>query len=400
MSLPGSVGFIGRDELTKLRDTTLRTFFEVLKDNNISQLFHFNAQTLVATCVNGSTIFFRELKFIPSDPEFDRLGSYGITDLFIDEAQQVTAKAISVLKGRFSVLRGKNKDGSEWYTIPKALYTCNPKRNWVYSDFVLPAKHGTLSPERRFIKALPVDNPYTEKSYIENLLKADKVTVQRLYYGNFEYDDDPAVLCDYDSIEDMFHNEHVKGGQKGISADLAMKGRDRFIAGTWDGLTVKISIDKKFATGKSIEKDLKNLMIKESVPRSRTVVDSDGMGQYIESYLQGIKEFHGGAKPLNEEYYNLKSECGFKLAELINKRLIRVICTDEQKISISEELGVLKQHQIDNDTGKKRIIPKEEMKQLLGHSPDYLDMLIMGMYNVICKPLFNETKQKSWHEKK
>jgi hypothetical protein len=379
LAMPGSVGLIGREELTKLKDTTLITFFEVLKDHNISPLFHFNAQTLVARCINGSIIFFRELKQIPSDPEFDRFGSYAITDLFIDEAQQVSAKAISVLKGRFSHLRGKTVDGSHWHTIPKALYTCNPKRNWIYTDFVLPAKKGTLKKDRIFIKSLPGDNPYTEKDYIQNLLKADKITVQRLYYGNFEYDDDPAALCDYDAIQDAFHNEHIQPGNKAISADLAMKGRDRFVAGLWNGLTVTIPVDKPLSNGKDIENTLKTLMTKENVPRSRTIVDSDGMGQYLESYLNGIKEFRGGEKPFNNEYYNLKSECGFKLAQTINKRLLRITCTPEQKDHITEELGVLKQHQIDNDTGKKRIIPKDEMKKLLQRSPDYLDMLIMGM---------------------
>lgn len=380
ISLPGSVGLIGREELTKLKDTTLITFFEVLKKLNIGAFFSFNAQNLTATCSNGSMIFFRELKHIPSDPEFDRLGSYDLTDCFIDEAQQVSAKAISVLKGRFSKLRGQRVDGSEWYTVPKALYTCNPKRNWIYSDFIAPLKTGTLRSDRRFIKSLPVDNPYTEQSYIDNLLKADKVTVQRLYHGNFEYDDDPAILCEYDAILDLFTNDHVQHGEKHISADLAMKGRDRFIAGLWNGLVVTVKIDSPLSDGKKIEIDLKNLMVTEEVPHSRTVVDGDGLGAYLESYLNGIKEFHNGGRAINSSYFNLKSECGFKLAEMINKRQIKIICKDTQKEKIIEELGVLKQYQIDNDSGKKRIIPKDEMKQLLQRSPDYLDMLIMGMY--------------------
>jgi hypothetical protein len=392
ISLPGSVGFVGREELTKLKDTTLITFFEALKNMRMTGLFRFNAQTLTAACVNGSLIFFRELKFVPSDPEFDRLGSYGITDLFIDEAQQVSAKAVSVLKGRFSVLRGKRADGSEWYTVPKALYTCNPKRNWIYRDFVLPERNGTLRADRRFVKSLPADNPYTDRAYIENLLKADKVTVQRLYYGNFEYDDDPATLCDYDAVMDMFHNEHVKEGDNRISADLAMKGRDRFVAGKWSGLTVTVRIDRVSSTGIEIERDLKRLMIDGETPRSRTVVDSDGLGAYLESYLEGIREFHGGARAFDDEYYNLKSECGFRLAEVINKRQIRVVCSAGQKERIIEEVGVLKRHDIDNDTSKKRIIPKEEMKLLLQRSPDYLDMLIMGMFFEVNKGLLSNAK--------
>jgi hypothetical protein len=31
------------------------------------------------------------------------------------------------------------------------------------------------------------------------------------------------------------------------------------------------------------------------------------------------------------------------------------------------------------DVSKKKLIPKAKMKELLGHSPDYLDMLLMLM---------------------
>lgn len=392
ITLPGSAGLIAREELTKLKDTTLITFFKVANAYGLRDLFTFDAQSLKATFSNGSLIFFREIKYIPSDPEFDRLGSYDFTDAFIDEAQQISSKAISVLRGRFSLLRGKREDGTGWYTIPKILYTCNPKRNWIYKDFVQPAQKGTIRKDRVFIKALPVDNPYTDQAYIDNLLKADKVTVQRLYYGNFEYDDDPSSLCDYDAISDIFCNDFIEErGESYISADIAMKGRDRFVVGSWKGMVCKISVDKTYSEATEIESDLKSVMIQSRVARSRTIVDSDGLGSYLESYLKGIKEFHGGGKAFSDEYLNLKSECAFKLAELINNRLIKVVCTSEQRERIEEEIAQLKQDKIDDDTSKKRIIKKEVIKQNLQRSPDYLDMLIMKMYFEVCKNKNNET---------
>ena len=80
------------------------------------------------------------------------------------------------------------------------------------------------------------------------------------------------------------------------------------------------------------------------------------------------------------EFANLKVECAYKLAEKINNREIKIICTDEQKVKIIEELAILKADSVDKDESKKRIIKKEIMKELLGRSPDYLDMLLMGMY--------------------
>ena len=55
-----------------------------------------------------------------------------------------------------------------------------------------------------------------------------------------------------------------------------------------------------------------------SIGHSQTVVDSDGMGAYLESYLTRIKEFHGGTRRWVKEFADLKSECGYKLAEVIN----------------------------------------------------------------------------------
>lgn len=381
IQLPGSVGLICREQSVTMKKTTLITFFEILSKLGLSELVAYNATTMIAEFKNGSKIFFVDLQYRPSDPEYDRLGSLGITDLFIDEAQQVSEKAVSVLKGRFSVLTGLHEDGTPWRTIPKALYTCNPRRNWIYNDFVKPAKEGKLPPTRKFVKSLPTDNPHLDPAYIENLLRADKITVQRLYFGNFEYDDDPATLCDYDAINDLFTNDHVQPvGARSGAADIAGKGHDRFIAGSWIGNVCTIAIDMNYSPGAEVEKQLKNLMIRDAIPRSLCIVDADGIGSFLESYLNGIKEFHANARPFDPRYANLKAECAFKLADLVNRRAIKIICTAEQRERITDELGALKQAYVDKDTVKFDIIKKETMKVILGHSPDYLDMLIMSMF--------------------
>lgn len=387
ITLPGSVGLVCRERLTNLKDTTLKTMWEMLKMMHLEGVVKYNEVKCIMTFPNGSEILFRELVYLPRDPEFDRIGSLAITDLFVDEAQQISEKAISVLKGRFSLLNGVKADGTKWHTIPKALYTCNPKRNWIYNDFVKPAKEGILPNHRKFIKALPIDNPYVDRSYIDNLLKADKVTVQRLYFGNFEYDDDPSVLCDYDAINDLFTNDHIKpvGAHSG-SADIAGKGHDRFVAGSWVGNVCYIKIDTDYSPGKEVETQLKEMMINDSIPRSLMVVDADGVGSFLESYLNGIKEFHGNGRPLDSRYANLKAECAYKLADLINKRAIKIVCTQEQRERIMDELGALKMADVDNDLKKYDIIKKEVMKIILGHSPDYLDMLIMSMLFRRVKP--------------
>lgn len=326
---------------------------------------------------NNSLIFLRDLFSYPSDEEFEELGSLEITDAFIDECAQVVRKAKDILKVR---IRYKL---DEFGLKPKILYATNPTKNWAYDEFYRANKDKVILPYRKFVQAFVWDNPHVSEAYVNSLRQMrDGPEKERLYFGNWEYSDIPERLCEFDAISDMFTNDHVlPTGKKYISADLAMQGRDRFIAGSWDGLIAKIDIDKKISTGKEIENDLKTLMIKESVPRSQTIADSDGLGAYLESYLTGIKEFHGGAQAIDKiEFANLKSECGYKLAEYVNKREIKIICTMEQRERIVQEMGVLRSKSVSNDEKKKQIISKDEMKAILNRSPDYLDFLLMRMY--------------------
>lgn len=387
-NLPGTRWFAGRNNLKDSRESIAITFVKV------ARWYGFAAYRLTNDGIsfdNGSEIVFLDLTYYPvKDPLYERFGSLEFTGGWIEEAGQVHSLAFEVLQTRI----GRHLN-DQYKVQGKILITCNPKKNWLYDLFYRPWKENSLKEGYAFIPALVQDNPFATEDYINSLRNTnDKVTKERLYFGNWEYDDDPTVLCDYDAICDLFTNEHIKPiGLSSLSTDLAMKGHDRFIAGHWIGNACTIRIDQEYSTGKSIETDLKKLMIQYSIPRSMTIADSDGLGAYLESYLNGIKEFHGGAKPIDMEYDNLKSECAFKLAELINNRLIRIICTDKQRERIKKELTVLKQDHIDADTRKKRIISKEKMKETLGHSPDYLDMLIMAMFFRI-KPILKRPRAK------
>lgn len=373
--LPGTRWFAGRNNLKDSRESISVTFSKVAEFHKFK---NYKLTTDGIEFANGSEIIFLDLTYYPvKDPMYERLGSKEFTGGWIEEAGEIHHLAFEVLKTRIG------RHLNDVYKIPsKILLTFNPKKNWLYTTFYKPWKEGRLDETHAFIQALVQDNPFATEDYINTLRNLkDKVTKQRLYYGNWEYDDDPATLCDYDAICDVFTNDYLQPtGLPTLSSDLAMKGRDRFITGKTVGPVCTVIIDKLYSPGKMIETDLKNAMIQHRVSRSNTIVDSDGLGAYLESYLNGIKEFHGGSRALSNEFDNLKSECAFKLAELINKRQFRIICSDEQREHIIEELGVLKQAHIDSDTKKKGIISKEQMKALLGHSPDYLDMLIMSMF--------------------
>ena len=52
---------------------------------------------------------------------------------------------------------------------------------------------------------------------------------------------------------------------------------------------------------------------------------------------------------------------------------------DDLKNKIIMEFEMVKQHNVDKDN-KLEITPKDKIKQLLGHSPDIADAIIMRFY--------------------
>lgn len=382
---------LARRELTVLKRTVLLTLFKQLEFYGIKNLkvfknaprtYNYNQELNKITFQNISDIFLIDTAYKPSDPLNTRFGGFELTRSAIDESNETEQSVIFKL---FERTGWRNNDK---YNLKRKQFECfNPAKNHVYTRYYIPFRDKLEPDHKKFIPALPKDNPHPSvQEWIDDLIKTgDETTIQRQIHGNFDYDDDPTALCDYDAICDMFTNTHVKTGNKYISADLAMQGRDKFIAGSWSGLICSVDIDKSKSTGRSIELDLKSLKDSKGVGNSNIVADSDGLGAYLESYINNIKTFHGGASAINKkEFANLKSECGFKLAELINNREIRIICTKNQEEEIKKEISMcLKRDSIDKDESKKRLISKDKMKEFLGHSPDYLDMLLMRMiYNI------------------
>ena len=384
---PGTRWFIGRNNLKDCRESVLVTWNKVAKFHKFSD---YATNDSGIRFKNGSEIIFLDLTFYPKkDPMYERLGSKEFTGGWIEEAGEINFQAFDVLKSRI----GRHLN-DVYGLMPKMLITCNPKKNWLYRDFFKLWRKRELKSPYVFVNALPTDNPFLPDEYIKNLHELkDKATKERLLHGNWDYDDDPSALCDFDAISDVFTNTAKPSNKKAISADLAMQGRDKFIAGYWEGYKVSIEIDKEIATGKSIETDLRKLMARKGVGRSQTIADSDGLGAYLESYLNGIKTFHNGARAFDDKMYaSLKDECAYKLAEVINNRELQVVCTKEQENRLLEELPMLMRANIDDDKGKKKIISKEVMKERLQRSPDTLDMLIMGMYPHVSKNLITNPK--------
>lgn len=379
----GTRWVIGRSKLKALKETTLNTFFEVAKVFGMTAGKDYVYNGMSGTIKIGeSEVILKDLFHYPSDPNYDSLGSLEITGAFIDECNQLNVKAKEILKSR---IRYKLE---EFDLIPKMLLTCNPAKNWVYTDFYKPNRDGTLKPHKKFIQALATDNPNISPHYIANLKTLDVNSQERLLRGNWEYDTDKDKLMEYESITDLFTNTFVDKGTKYITCDVARFGKDNTVIVLWNGLRAEEIITIKQSsitdTVKAINKTAKDY----NVPRSKIACDEDGVGGGVVDLLR-CKGFVNNSRSLKEKgkdvnFSNLKSQCYFKLAEYVNSSKIFVSCSEQNKQTLIEELEVVRRKDADKD-GKLAVEGKDRVKELIGRSPDISDSLMMRMYFEISK---------------
>ena len=222
-------------------------------------------------------------------------------------------------------------------------------------------------------------------------MSLDENSKQRLYYGNWEYDNDPAKLIDYEKIQNIFTNDFVDTGDGFISADIARFGSDKMVICVWQGFRVVEIFTLAKSSITETARTIKDLSFKYKIPMSNVIADEDGVGGGVVDIL-GCKGFVNNSKPMLVEnqvvqYQNLKTQCYFELAKMIQNGEVFVNCKDGNVIDeMSKELEQVKRDKIDED-GKLRILPKEKVKELIGRSPDYSDALMMRMYFCF-KPTF------------
>jgi hypothetical protein len=375
LKYPKTRYLMGRSKLDSLKKTTFNTFLEVCEAWGLKAGKHytFNGGSNIVKFYNRSEIILKDLFLYPSDRNFDNLGSLEITGAFIDEANQITEKAKNIVASR---MRYKL---DEYNIIPKLLMTCNPAKNWVYTQYYRPAKEGKQKPHRQFIQSLVDDNEYISKYYKTQLLTLDELSKQRLLFGNWEYDATNDSLINYDAILNLFSQKGV-AGQKYISCDVARFGSDKTIIIYWDGLQVKkIKTILKSAINEVVE-EVRKIQQDNQVPLRNIIIDEDGVGGGAKDYLRCLG-FTNNARALKgENYQNLKTQCYYKLADLINKGQIGITCNDiTAKNNIIEELEQVRTKDADKDT-KLQILPKDNVKDIIGRSPDYADALAMRMY--------------------
>lgn len=491
-AFPGSTWLLSRTQLADLKATTLATFFNVIKRLGFWEDSYRDKvrDERHIKFVNDSRLFLIQTNLEPSDPEFDRVWSYGYTGVALDEAQQMANKLREVLSGRLSELDGvfstevpieyanytdsqlnpwyslkfkiigetkKNKEDivtpekdikeiildngkycvvKDFYTLKipyklieseivkwKLIHTyswhykgiifssCNPWSNYTKTEFYNPWKKKTLPEHMAFIPSLVWDNPWVDKKFIERLerLPESSIRKQRLLYGNFDFDDNPGILYDQNTLERMFGRIPEWDKTIYLTIDAARQGKDSTEIGRWEWLHLvdikTINKDDLVNQANEIQMDID----KYGIDINNVIVDEVWVGWGLVDIL-GCRWFVGNSQPLQpyaskylsykkRNYLNLRTQAFYYLQRYMKN--IAISCSNDEKDLIIEELLTVKEKDVSMD-GKMQIIAKKLMKEELGRSPDKADMISMRMWWLIKEHHdhgeqdieFNETKDK------
>ena len=265
------------------------------------------------------------------------------------------------------------------------------------------------------------DNPTLPRT---ELMKAQEEMDKDTYKQEIlaEYVDNAGSLFKYTALVDLFSNTITKTNEKYLIVDIADDGSDKTVFSFWQGLELyRIEQFERLNT-ESIVNQTREYAAEERIPYSQIAVDAIGVGAGVasSSLLDGIIGYksshqafktdidpvrlpnahHASHSILISEYKNLRSQCVFTLAQHVNDHKMSVKVEDLRvKERIIEELAL---HQdASTGDGKRMATQKEDIKALLGRSPDISDTLIMRMFFILrerIQPFQSETRAKVFNE--
>lgn len=245
-----------------------------------------------------------------------------------------------------------------------------------------------------------MDNPAIPQHELE---KAKEEMDQETYRQEIlaEYVENAGALFKYDALIDLFSNHITKSPEKYLIIDVADDGTDKTLFSFWQGLEMYRVEEFARLNTEAIIHQIREYQAEERIPMTQTLVDAIGVGAGVASAslldgIVGFKSSYGAIKTdhspvlipnvhytkeagFTTDYKNLRSQCVFTLAELVNNH----------KLAVSIDNGIIKERIIEElslyqdaskGDGKRMATLKDDIREVLGRSPDLTDTLIMRMY--------------------
>ena len=261
-----------------------------------------------------------------------------------------------------------------------------------------------------FIEAKLADNKKLMKAdptYLSNLVNQDEEQRARDLDGNWKYRNVGDDLIKLANLEEFFKNSFQFGdNQRRCACDVAFDGGDNLVM--W--LLIGDHIEDVYvcsATSRTVLNNVKNKLEEWRVLEENFTYDLSGLGQTFKGFFTHAVPFNN-RESVEERYKgqfdNIKSQCAYMFYHALN----------DGELSINPDLLDLKfsgdgysnmalrdilrkerkaiKKNIDISDNGFCIIKKRMMKQIVGHSPDFIEALLMIF-------IFKIKKHKSKHIK-
>jgi len=294
-------------------------------------------------------------------------------------------------KIRYFYRYGNNVDEIVWGDSPQEVYV-HP--NVMHRIDALADETGSDYSEfitsMAFITGDYADNEILKVSdpkYLNRISARGGASTHNDIIGKWEDVDDTTGLLTMEDMYAFFDNTEQRNGVMRASADVALTG-DFMVLFAFDGYHVCDMEAWRGVPTDEIRTFIDVFLYKNNVRYENFTYDSNGLGLWLKDMFKGAQPFNNKSKASNSNWKNLKSECADMFVRDIRERnfsideqILKRTFTDKKKNKFVVEDRLMEERRSlqrkENNGECFEIISKQQMKTEVGHSPDFIEALMM-----------------------
>lgn len=228
--------------------------------------------------------------------------------------------------------------------------------------------------------------------YVSNLANQSLEDIERDLRGNWKYKSVGDDLINYANMESFFKNEFQYGDKKRrASCDVAFDGGDNLVMWLWIGNHIQ-DIFTCSASSRDVLMSVRNKLEEWRVLDEDFTYDLSGIGQSFKGFFPNAVPFNNREAVDDKykgQYDNIKSQCCYLFYHALNDGEISInpdlldmkFSGKDYKSMALRDILMRERKAIKKDINQTDkgfcIIKKIIMKQVVGHSPDFIEAMMM-----------------------
>lgn len=234
----------------------------------------------------------------------------------------------------------------------------------------------------------------SDAAYLANLLNQSEEQRARDLDGNWKYRSSGDDMIKLQHMENFYHAPYRQGDNvRRVSCDVALEGGDNMVMVLWVGWHIQDIFVCRFNSRMAVNA-VKSKLNEWHVREENFTYDLNGLGQVFKGFFPKSVPFNNReavAEEFKGIYANLKSQAAYLFADKlingeisINENLVsrkfsgNGFSDTPLSLILNRERKAIRQSINEADKGFS-LIRKTEMKAIVGHSPDFIEAMLMRM---------------------